>query len=155
MGSEAPKKTGFNAIWSMAVGGMVGGGIFAVLGVIVQIAGSLAWLSFLIGGPIVLATAASYAHLARTMAADKELPSFLAVTRRDSRSCLSPSKTSSRDRRSRIFSLQSPASSVPAAKASKQGSMVARILAACASTFPISRHPWYWHPRSRRARLAA
>ena len=28
------KKMSFNATWSMAVGGMVGGGIFSVLGVI-------------------------------------------------------------------------------------------------------------------------
>jgi amino acid transporter len=65
MAENSSKKMGFNATWSMAVGGMVGGGIFAVLGVIVEIAGSLAWLSFLIGGLIALATAASYAHLAR------------------------------------------------------------------------------------------
>jgi amino acid transporter len=56
---------GFNATWSMAVGGMVGGGIFAVLGVVIEIAGELAWLSFVIGGLVALATAVSYAHLAR------------------------------------------------------------------------------------------
>ncbi len=56
---------GFNATWSMAVGGMVGGGIFAVLGVVVEIAGALAWLSFVLGGLVALATAVSYAHLAR------------------------------------------------------------------------------------------
>ena len=32
-------KMGFNATWSMAVGGMVGGGIFSVLGVVVMLAG--------------------------------------------------------------------------------------------------------------------
>lgn len=56
---------GFNATWSMAVGGMVGGGIFAVLGVVVEIAGALAWLSFVLGGVVALATAMSYAALAR------------------------------------------------------------------------------------------
>ena len=37
------KKMGFNASWSMAVGGMVGGGIFSVLGVVVHTAGQWAW----------------------------------------------------------------------------------------------------------------
>lgn len=59
------KKMGFNASWSMAVGGMVGGGIFSVLGVVVSIAGKWAWLSFLIAGLIALASAHSYAQLAR------------------------------------------------------------------------------------------
>lgn len=57
------KKMGFNATWSMAVGGMVGGGIFSVLGVTVSIAGKWAWLSFLIGGLIALATAFAYSKL--------------------------------------------------------------------------------------------
>ncbi|GAB4253360.1 MAG: hypothetical protein Kow00129_14340 [Thermoleophilia bacterium] len=48
----------------MAVGGMVGGGIFSVLGVVVERAGSLAWLSFVIGGLVALATGYSYARLA-------------------------------------------------------------------------------------------
>ncbi|MEJ2109704.1 MAG: amino acid permease [Acidobacteriota bacterium] len=58
------KKMGFNATWSMAVGGMVGGGIFSVLGVVILIAGQWAWLSFVIGGLIALATSYSYAQLA-------------------------------------------------------------------------------------------
>jgi amino acid transporter len=55
---------GFNATWSMAVGGMVGGGIFSVLGVVVMTAGKWAWLSFTIAGLIALATACSYSQLA-------------------------------------------------------------------------------------------
>ncbi|PKQ16505.1 MAG: amino acid permease [Actinobacteria bacterium HGW-Actinobacteria-7] len=54
---------GFNATWSMAVGGMVGGGIFTVLGVIIALAGSLAWLSFLLGGIIAFCTGYSYTSL--------------------------------------------------------------------------------------------
>jgi len=54
----------FNATWSMAVGGMVGGGIFSVLGVIIQAAGQWAWLSFLIAGIIALISAHSYSQLA-------------------------------------------------------------------------------------------
>jgi len=56
-------KLGFNAAWSMAVGGMIGGGIFATLGVVIAVAGKLAWLSFVIGGLIALATGYSYARL--------------------------------------------------------------------------------------------
>jgi amino acid transporter len=55
---------GFNATWSMAVGGMVGGGIFSVLGVVISIAGGWAWLSFLLGGGIALCAASSYSLLA-------------------------------------------------------------------------------------------
>lgn len=55
---------GLNATWSMAVGGMVGGGIFSVLGVVVEKGGSWAWLSFLVAGSIALATAFSYTQLA-------------------------------------------------------------------------------------------
>jgi amino acid transporter len=54
---------GFNATWSMAVGGMVGGGIFTVLGVIIALAGGLAWLSFLLGGVIAFCTGYSYTAL--------------------------------------------------------------------------------------------
>lgn len=58
------EKLGFNASWSMAVGGMVGGGIFAVLGLVMGIAGPHAWASFIIAGAIALATAHSHALLA-------------------------------------------------------------------------------------------
>jgi len=62
--SSPSSKMGFNATWSMAVGGMVGGGIFAVLGVVLETAGAWAWLSFLLAGLIALATGLSYARLA-------------------------------------------------------------------------------------------
>ncbi|MDJ0322195.1 APC family permease [Cryobacterium sp. PH31-AA6] len=48
---------------AMAVGGMIGGGIFSVLGVTVALAGHLAVGSFLIGGAIAMATAHSFAAL--------------------------------------------------------------------------------------------
>ena len=57
------KKMSFNATWSMAVGGMVGGGIFSVLGVIIGTAGQWAWLSFIIAGLIALISAHSYSQL--------------------------------------------------------------------------------------------
>ncbi len=47
----------------MAVGGMVGGGIFSVLGIIIATAGQWAWLSFVIAGSIALISAHSYSQL--------------------------------------------------------------------------------------------
>lgn len=47
----------------MAVGGMIGGGIFATLGVVIQVAGQWAWASFLIGGLVALVTGHGYAAL--------------------------------------------------------------------------------------------
>lgn len=47
----------------MAVGGMIGGGIFSVLGVIIETAGQWAWLSFVIAGMIALISAHSYNEL--------------------------------------------------------------------------------------------
>ena len=57
-------KLNFNATWSMAVGGMVGGGIFSTLGIVVGIAGVWTWLSFLVAGLIALAAGYSYVKLA-------------------------------------------------------------------------------------------
>lgn len=61
---QSKSKLGFNATWSMAVGGMIGGGIFSTLGVVVEIAGAWAWLSFAIAGLIALAAGYSYVKLA-------------------------------------------------------------------------------------------
>jgi amino acid transporter len=57
-------KMGWNATFSMAVGGMIGGGIFSVLGVVVDIAGPWAWASFVLGGALAFVTALSYIQLA-------------------------------------------------------------------------------------------
>lgn len=57
-------KLGWNATFSMAVGGMIGGGIFSVLGVVVDIAGPWAWMSFVLGGALAFTTALSYVGLA-------------------------------------------------------------------------------------------
>jgi amino acid transporter len=62
--SQSESKLGFNGTWSMAVGGMVGGGIFSTLGVVVGIAGPWAWLSFVVAGLIALAAGYSYVKLA-------------------------------------------------------------------------------------------
>ena len=62
--TQTKSKLGLNATWSMAVGGMVGGGIFSTLGVVVGIAGAWAWLSFAAAGLIALAAGYSYVKLA-------------------------------------------------------------------------------------------
>lgn len=62
--NQSRSKLGLNATWSMAVGGMVGGGIFSTLGVVIGIAGPWAWLSFVTAGLIALAAGYSYVKLA-------------------------------------------------------------------------------------------
>jgi amino acid transporter len=62
--TQTESKLSFNATWSMAVGGMVGGGIFSTLGIVVGIAGAWAWLSFAAAGLIALAAGYSYVQLA-------------------------------------------------------------------------------------------
>lgn len=63
MARTASKLT-FNQTWSMAVGGMVGGGIFSTLGVVIGISGAWTWLSFVTAGLVALAAGYSYVHLA-------------------------------------------------------------------------------------------
>ena len=56
-------KIGLSESMAMAVGGMVGGGIFAVLGVVAAEAETLAWLSFVISGGIAMAAGYSFIRL--------------------------------------------------------------------------------------------
>ncbi|WP_456368865.1 amino acid permease [Geoglobus sp.] len=56
-------RLGFREIFSIGVGGMIGGGIFAVLGLSVELSRSAAPLAFLLAGLIALTTAYSYAKL--------------------------------------------------------------------------------------------
>ncbi|KGI78819.1 APC family permease [Oleiagrimonas soli] len=56
-------KIGFWGAVSIGVGGMVGGGIFAVLGLSVQLAHGAAPIAFLLAGLVALVTAWSYAKL--------------------------------------------------------------------------------------------
>lgn len=51
--------------WAMAVGGMIGGGIFSTLGVVISVAGKWTWVSFLVGGIVALASGHSYSALTR------------------------------------------------------------------------------------------
>lgn len=57
------KKLGFWEVFAIGVGGMIGGGIFAVLGLTILLARGAAPLAFLAAGLIALATAYSYAKL--------------------------------------------------------------------------------------------
>ncbi len=57
------KKIGLLSAVSMGVGGMVGGGIFAVLGLAVQLAAGGTYIAFAIAGVIALLTSYSYARL--------------------------------------------------------------------------------------------
>lgn len=51
---------------SIGIGGMIGAGIFSILGVVAQASGSAMWVSFLIGGIVALFSTYSYAKLGAT-----------------------------------------------------------------------------------------
>jgi amino acid transporter len=48
---------------SIGIGGMVGAGIFSILGVVAQASGTAMWLSFIIGGVVALLSTYSYVKL--------------------------------------------------------------------------------------------
>ena len=54
---------GLLALVAIGIGGMVGGGIFSVLGLTVQVAGAGAYVSFVVGGVVAALTGFSYARL--------------------------------------------------------------------------------------------
>jgi len=62
--SGGKKKMGLWSAMSIGVGGMIGAGIFAILGAASQIAGAAVYLSFIIAGVIALLSTYSYAKLA-------------------------------------------------------------------------------------------
>ena len=51
---------------SIGIGGMVGAGIFSILGVVAHVAGNAMWLAFAIGGVVALLSTYSYAKLGAT-----------------------------------------------------------------------------------------
>ncbi|MHA2365795.1 MAG: amino acid permease [Candidatus Hodarchaeales archaeon] len=61
--TEFAKELGLKEAFSIAVGAMIGGGIFSVLGRLAGLAGPFAIISFLLGGIISLLTAHSYIRL--------------------------------------------------------------------------------------------
>jgi len=54
------QKIGWHAAWAMAVGGMIGGGIYTLAGVLLATSGALAWVSLVLGSLVALVTARSY-----------------------------------------------------------------------------------------------
>ncbi len=54
---------GVAALVSIGIGGMVGGGIFSVLGLTAELAGSASYVSFCVGGLVAALTGVSYARL--------------------------------------------------------------------------------------------
>ncbi len=71
------EKLGYWEVTAIGVGGMVGGGIFAVLGLSVQLTGGGAPMAFLLAGVVALATSYSYAHLSVTYPSQGGTVSFL------------------------------------------------------------------------------
>ncbi len=63
MGKSVDNKIGFWSVVAIGVGGMVGGGIFAVLGLAVQLAHGGTPVAFALAGVVALLTAYSYAKL--------------------------------------------------------------------------------------------
>lgn len=57
------ERLGLTEAVSFALGGIIGGGIFAVLGVVARVAGATAWVAYLIAGIVVMATGYSYVKL--------------------------------------------------------------------------------------------
>src|SRR2546429_7267101 len=57
---------GMAAAVSIGIGGMVGAGIFSILGVVAHAAGNAMWLAFAIGGAVALLSTYSYAKLGAT-----------------------------------------------------------------------------------------
>lgn len=77
-GSNAStKKLGYWEVTSIGVGGMVGGGIFAVLGLSVHLAGGGAPVAFLIAGIVALVTSYSYTRLSITYPSQGGTVAFL------------------------------------------------------------------------------
>lgn len=77
-------KIGTHAAWAMAVGGMVGGGIFSALGIVLQVAGRWAPVSLLLAGVVAFITALNYARLARAFGEGGGAFTFLREVKRNS-----------------------------------------------------------------------
>ncbi len=67
---QESEKLGLKELIAMGVGGMVGGGIFSVLGLSVGLAGHAAPITFMIGGVIAMLTGWSYSRLGLSFHSD-------------------------------------------------------------------------------------
>jgi len=70
---------GMAAAVSIGIGGMVGAGIFSILGVVAQAAGNAMWMAFAAGGVVALLSTYSYAKLGSTYPSAGGAVSFLVV----------------------------------------------------------------------------
>lgn len=77
MKSEDNRSIGLSEVVAIGIGGMVGGGIFAVLGLAVQLAEGGTPLAFAIAGAVALVTAYSYARLSVTFPSQGGTITFL------------------------------------------------------------------------------
>lgn len=60
---ESSSKLSPIAVWALAAGGMVGGGIYTVLGVVIAVSAQWTWLAFILTGLIAIPSAYSYVFL--------------------------------------------------------------------------------------------
>jgi amino acid transporter len=74
---SSANQIGFAAAVSIGIGGMVGAGIFSILGVVAQVAGNAMWMSFAVGGVVALLATYSYAKLGATFPSAGGAVSFL------------------------------------------------------------------------------
>jgi amino acid transporter len=77
MSKSIKEKLGFWEVTAIGVGGMVGGGIFAVLGISVELTIGGAPVAFLIAGSVALVTSYSYARLSVTYPSQGGTVAFL------------------------------------------------------------------------------
>ncbi|MFB6203613.1 MAG: APC family permease [Candidatus Nanohaloarchaea archaeon] len=71
------ERLGFREVLAMGIGGVVGGGIFAVLGVAARIAGNAAFISYFLSGLIALASGYSYVRMTSHLEEDGGSFTFL------------------------------------------------------------------------------
>ena len=77
MSKSTEEKLGYWEVTSIGIGGMVGGGIFAVLGLSVELTSGGAPVAFLIAGIVALVTSYSYARLSVTYPSQGGTVAFL------------------------------------------------------------------------------
>ncbi len=75
--TDSKDKIGFFEVSAIGIGGMVGGGIFAVLGLAVQLSHGGAPVAFLIAGLVALVTSYSYSKLSVALPSEGGTVSFL------------------------------------------------------------------------------
>lgn len=61
--AESSSKLKPISVWALAAGGMVGGGIYTVLGVVIAVSAQWSWLAFILTGLIAIPSAYSYVFL--------------------------------------------------------------------------------------------